>query len=395
MSRIDRGFEALGRVPSPELWEGIRQREPRPVPAGPSPGRRLGTVVVAFALAVAGVGFGIRAFRTDTAESSHPAEPTQSLTVDDGEPIPVGDYANAVAVGEGGVWLAVHSLEGETSEVVRLDPNTGDIMARMAVSSLPGWEVGGGGMIVADGSLWVAGSLGHDEVGLSRIDPSTNEVVETIQLGRGSAADVWVDVSGIWVLAFIGGGDTEVIRLDPSTHEVVARIPLPASWAHQVVASNGSIWVHGTAPGVRGDVYPNTIYQIDPATNELVDSSELPAPDFPLAADARSIWQRTRRGVARVDPAGLGIEAELETLTGGCCDFIVSDGIGGVWMLGRVGEGRVSLWHITAEGIVDREGSIEMPANNYGIAAALDAETMTFWIVQYRDSVMPLVVRPA
>jgi Tol biopolymer transport system component len=66
VSRLDRGFDALGSVRSPELWKGIQQREPRPLPEGSSLGARLVTVAVAFAVAIAGVTFGIRAFRTDT-----------------------------------------------------------------------------------------------------------------------------------------------------------------------------------------------------------------------------------------------------------------------------------------------------------------------------------------
>jgi hypothetical protein len=318
----------------------------------------------------------------------------RQLTVEPGRPTQIGDYANSIAIGEGGIWVAVHALEANNPEIVRLDPGTGDIVARISVTTIPGWTVGGGGMTVADGSLWVAGSI-DKLVGLTRIDPSSNEIVETIHLERGSGADVWIDDSGIWVLAFVGGGGgTEVIRLDPVTREVVARIPLPASWAHQVLASNGSIWVHGNAQDSQGaDVIPNTIYRIDPTTNEVVDSFELPSTDFPLAADDQAIWQRTRTGLARVDPAGVRIEVQLETLENGCCDHIVSDGLGGVWMIGRVGEDRLHLWHITAQGIIDGTEAFDPPPGTGGIAVAFDPGTMTFWMVQSRDSVTPIRIR--
>jgi hypothetical protein len=318
-------------------------------------------------------------------------QPTK-LTIELGQPIEIGDYANAIAIGEGSVWVAAHSLDEENLEVVRLDPGTSEVVVQLPVSALPGWAVGGGGLAVGRGSVWVAAGK-HRDVTLIRIDPSTNEVLESLSLGPGSGADVWVDESGIWVLAF-GREQNEVIRLDPSTHAIVARIALPASWVHQIVASNGSIWVHGNAPDAQGDnVVPNTIYRIDPTTNELIDSYGLPSTDFPLAADALAMWQRTSTGVARVDPAGRGIEADLEMPSNACCDHIAADGQGGVWMIGWVGEDRLGAWHVTPEGVIDHTGAIEVPREAGGIAAVLDLETMTFWTAQYRDSVTPIRIR--
>jgi hypothetical protein len=69
MNDLHERFRALDEVEVPDAstW----QRESRPIHRGPSPARRLGTVVVAFAVAIAGVTFGIRAFRTGPA----PVEP--------------------------------------------------------------------------------------------------------------------------------------------------------------------------------------------------------------------------------------------------------------------------------------------------------------------------------
>lgn len=89
-----------------------------------------------------------------------------------------------------------------------------------------------------------------------------------------------------------------------------------------------------------------------------------------------------------------GVRA-LETPSDGCCDHIVSDGTGGVWMLGELGGGRVRVWHLTAEGEVHGMATVDVPANHGGIAAALDPEAMTFWIVETRDTVTPLRIRSA
>ena len=62
-------FRALDEIELPDTstW----RREPRPATRGPSPARRFATMAVAFAVAVAGVTFVIRAFRAGMDQNIH------------------------------------------------------------------------------------------------------------------------------------------------------------------------------------------------------------------------------------------------------------------------------------------------------------------------------------
>lgn len=62
MSDLKTRFRGAERMPTPDLWSDIVSREPRPPRPEPSPTRRVLVAMVAFAIAVAGVAFAIRAF---------------------------------------------------------------------------------------------------------------------------------------------------------------------------------------------------------------------------------------------------------------------------------------------------------------------------------------------
>jgi hypothetical protein len=99
VSKIDGGFEALNRTRTPDLWGSIQQRQPRELSSDPSPGRRLGTVALALAVAVAGVTFGIRAFQADRV----PVEPSSVPWAD----VPVGwtELPPPPEVRQGAAWV--------------------------------------------------------------------------------------------------------------------------------------------------------------------------------------------------------------------------------------------------------------------------------------------------
>jgi TolB protein len=122
----------------------------------------------------------------------------QPLIVSDGSPSPspsdsmsaavaatttVGadDAVRSVVYGEGAVWVAVTGESSGEETVVRIDPETNEVIATIPVAAVPRWEVGGAGMTIGAGSVWITGSvedpgdppLGTDAV-LVRIDPAMN-----------------------------------------------------------------------------------------------------------------------------------------------------------------------------------------------------------------------------
>ena len=138
-----------------------------------------------------------------------------------------------------------------------------------------------------------------------RIDPATNEVVQTIPVGGSGGADLTILNGELWVLVF---GDesanyrTEVVRIDPSTGDVLARIPLETGWAHTIVAARGRIVVLESGKGAVN--VGGVVAVIDPSTN-AVSRADIPSESFtpmPVVSGGQ-VWIGVDPGSARFDPA--------------------------------------------------------------------------------------------
>jgi hypothetical protein len=396
MSDLRERFRVLDDVRVPEVVPHARPSAPLPQPRTSL--RRAGTAVVALLVAAASFTLLARAFDFSDRSPGPAHTGADRLEIRPGSPIPVGDAPNAVAVGADAVWVSALPADGPPYYLVRLDPITGDVVARIRVPALPTWEVGGGGLVALPDGVWVTGAVddpqGRADAIVFRVDPATNEVVERIDLGSGFGADVWVDEAGLWVVIFTEedrGPNIEVVRLDPVSLEEVARIPLPSDWAKQVFAFEGSIWVHGNREDSTDAVRPDVLFQIDPATNRYVGSVELPSQEFTLAVDGGSLWQRTPSGVVRIDPDGPLVWVQLEGMEEHCCSHIASDGRGGVWAVASGGPGRMQVVHVTPDGQVDGRAEVVVPVPVLdSVAVALDPERQTLWLAQYEDTVTPL-----
>jgi DNA-binding beta-propeller fold protein YncE len=104
-----------------------------------------------------------------------------------------------VAFGFGSGWVG----NGPDDTVTRFDPASG---ASLRTIKTPG---DGGGLVVADGAVWIASFLTN---GVSKISPATNSVVGTIRLPSGSEPNgiLWLD-NYLWVTES-GTSDVAVIR---------------------------------------------------------------------------------------------------------------------------------------------------------------------------------------
>ena len=81
--------------------------------------------------------------------------------------IDAGGGADALAVGDGSVWVA-NSLDGTVS---RIDPHNGAVIATIAVGEGPA------AIATGTGGVWVANQFAGT---VSRIDPATDTVARTI-----------------------------------------------------------------------------------------------------------------------------------------------------------------------------------------------------------------------
>ena len=95
------------------------------------------------------------------------------------DPIEVGEIPSSVTVGLGAVWVT-DLVDGPEPNVpprpgtlLRIDALTGDLDAVIPVGKRPT------GVATGRGSVWVANSR---EKTISKIDPQTNQVVDTIRM---------------------------------------------------------------------------------------------------------------------------------------------------------------------------------------------------------------------
>ena len=298
--------------------------------------------------------------------------------------IPVGAFPRAIAVGEGAVWATVDNATGGSDDwlVVKIDPGTNEIL-----DTIPTRDAGD--IAVGAGAVWVTSSQGGDGV-VVRVDPGTGEVVTTIPVGPG-LSNVEFGFGAVWVTLNFGGDPPagEVVRIDPDANEIVARAPVNGGWPRDIAIGEGSVWVYGHSRLTGRGWDASSLWRIDPLTNELAtvldqqgflgDGGALPDN---LAAGEGVVWAADDEGNGvRIDPA-----------TGAVNTFEVEDGFS--WPFLAYG-GKV-FFGLHAVKILDTRtlevvGSIDL--NSSVVDAALDASTGSLWITNYEDSITRIDLR--
>jgi YVTN family beta-propeller protein len=150
--------------------------------------------------------------------------------------VAAGSYG--LAYGEDALWVT----SSERNTVTRVDPATNLIVETIAVGKTPRFIAAG------DGAVW---SLNQGDGSVSRIDPATNKVVATIDVGvPGPGGDIAVGEGSVWVTAF----EYPLSRIDPSTNAVVQQFTGKGGDAIRV--GLGSVWLSNLEAG--------TVWRIDP-----------------------------------------------------------------------------------------------------------------------------------
>jgi TolB protein len=343
---------------------------------------------------------------SDGSPSASPSPPaSMSAAVASTTTVGEDGAVRSVVYGEDAIWVAVSGEPSGGGTVLRIDPETDEVVAAIPVAAVPGWEVGGAGLTIGAGSVWVTGSvedrgdppIGTDVV-LVRIDPASNEVVGTIPLGDGNGGDVAVDESGVWVA--IGGIERgQLVRVDPSSNDVVARIPIAHDAAsyqdlRQVVTVDGVVLV--TQPTFDNGGTAITI--VDAATNRVLETAVIRVPEDldssigRLVALNGEVWADNGFRLVRIDPRTgqlLDEAAELpEALAAGP---LLSDDRG-LWYLGyngRTGSGPRTL------SLFDPEtGAVQAFVDVPGIApSAMALGPHSVWVLDYHGTLTRIELR--
>jgi hypothetical protein len=376
LSELKRRLRDIEGYAPPDLWKEVTQSEPRSPSPEPGSTSKVLLVAAGFAITLAGLIFLVRAFGGGGPQSaSEPSPRTSALTPRVVERIDVG-RGTAVAYGAGSVWVSVLPVDSSERWVLRIDPASDEVLATIPVPGVPGWEVGGGGLVVAEGSVWVAGR-GDDPEGdthgfVTRIDPSTNRVVDTITLQEGPVSDVAVDGTAIWALISGNPGQPTLLRVEPSSGQVVATIPLEGGYGRYVFIGDGSVLAALVQPP-GGPFDGGTLVRIDPATNQVAGTYDLGA--YPSVSMGEGmIWAVTDSGLVQIDPAtGQPTRGPAEVP---CSGDALAVGAGGVWCFDPARDRALTRFN-PQTGQVDV--SMQLDADNLGTALAASPESV--WVV--------------
>jgi YVTN family beta-propeller protein len=146
--------------------------------------------------------------------------------------------------GVSSIWI----LTDAKGTLARIDPTSNTFVAEIHLNSA--------GQVLAfgQGALWV-GTTGDE---LLRVNPYTNVTEEAIKVGK-SPCSIAIGEGSVWTL---NAGDGSVSRVDPKTNRVTQTIKLGAPLSGgQIAVGEGSVWV--SAPGAP-------LVRIDPRTNRVV-----------------------------------------------------------------------------------------------------------------------------
>ena len=206
--------------------------------------------------------------------------------------IHVGPSPIGIGVAPDSVWTANHRSEwdGQANDatgvytVSRVSTSTDKETDRPVVEHRQKgpdrhayWCCGPSGMTYAAGSIWVADS-GNGVV--ERFDPARSALVATISLANSDAAacgNLVGDAASVWLVSSCA----YVVRIDPQTNQIAATINMGIGQATQDIALGfGSVWVTTYA----------SLTRIDPATNKIIARTPLSQARRLIATGAGSIW---------------------------------------------------------------------------------------------------------
>jgi hypothetical protein len=254
------------------------------------------------------------------------------------------EYLFRVVVGHGAVWIST----GSDGHVLRVDPTSKSVTAEIDVREGPVTE-----LAISKDAVWVSATSE-----LVRIDPGTNEVVARLRSERGFG-DIGFGEAGLWVI--VGANeDGEVWQIDAATGVVLQRIPLanPSFW-NEIAVGSTAVWVTSSLTAHRDGTALVHLYRIDPSAGSItadipvgggpsgLDPGEVAVSYSALALDEGSMWVLVsfEDRLFSVDPIDLGPREALDGIANGGSDVGPGStiGAGSIWVTASTTVTRISL----------------------------------------------------
>ncbi len=256
--------------------------------------------------------------------SGAPAKPKRPGVSTPGVKIPIGKLKPEAVYSVPGVpdWLAIDEQawvsNSPKNTVHRLDPKTNTVTATVEVGIHPC-----SGLAAAFGSLWVP-NCGDRNGGrsLARVSLKDAKIEATLPFEvPESEGGIAAGAESVWVMTDKNGALT---RIDPATNKAVAEISVaPGSYA--VAFGEGAVWVTSTEK--------NVLTRVNARTNVVEETIPVgPRPRF-LAVGEGSVWTLNQGdgSISRVDVKTNKVVATIEAgIPGNGGEIAVGDG--SVWV---------------------------------------------------------------
>ena len=252
----------------------------------------------------------------------------------------IGVHASFVLSGGGSVWATDPIL----NRVVRVDPATNRIKARLAVPNYPF------GLAFGSGSLWVGSRFGSQ---VTRFNVRTNKRQARIRVGSAPYALAY-GAGAVWVT---NENDGTVSRIGLRRNKVVKTIRVGGK-PNGIAVAFGSVWV--------ADYGRGRLIRLNPAKNTITGRISIPTADW-ITRSGDSLWVSSETGkVYRVDPASLAVKV---TVTVGA-NPLASAVVGGELWVPNIDANTVSVLDTAASSV---KRTIDVGKSPIAVASAAGA----------------------
>jgi streptogramin lyase len=151
--------------------------------------------------------------------------------------IPSGSFAPAFV--DGAVWIT----STEHSLLTHVDPQSNKVVTSIPIGPQPRF------LTVGAGSVW---TLNQGDGTISRVDTHSSKLIATIQAGiPGTGGEIAFGEGSVWATVF----EIPITRIDPSTNSVVQQWVGPGGDSIRV--GHGSLWLTDLAHGKVWRINPN------------------------------------------------------------------------------------------------------------------------------------------
>jgi virginiamycin B lyase len=186
--------------------------------------------------------------------------------------LPEGNFLDSegtIGAGSGSVWLAADGQDCFECRLARIDAQSMQVTAMIAV------KAGAASVRYGFGHVWV---VNPEKNLVQKIDPATEKVVQTIETGP-SPRFFDVGEGGVWTL---DQGDGSVTRVDPRSGEATVIDAGVPGGGGDLAVGGGWVWARG-----GGDPL---LVRIDPASNAVVETYGPPSGSGAVTVGDDAVW---------------------------------------------------------------------------------------------------------